>query len=443
MEVNYTGELFTHAFFGVGSVMIIPKRAKLALRLATEIVGKLPQRGDGVVQTVVKLLAIADSTEKILSPGKDNALEMMKAKYDLSETQNEQFVSLFFDTKLHEQFEVHRYALTDNLDIIDATHKVYGRLFFTEWSYGEGPEDTFYHSKSFDFVNVLQSLWDAYDGRLHVTVTSGRYGSGTISQFATFNMPENPLYGPMNDKMDKLIARHRRWQTSGIPRSYMFYGLPGTGKTSFAMAFADRLGNRMLKVDAVSLGYASVRDISFMLENLQPDFFLVDDVDKASVDGAIPTLLDVLQRFKTDHPKTSVLLTANGTDAFDRGMLRPKRIDTWREFPLPTADERRVLFVKYIEDLKVSVEPERIEQLVAITEKLSHDYIHEIAMELKHDSPEDVLESVAIMRKLLESNENAKKPPTAKGLRGCATPEPESKDDSPSPGVVPEEEAAE
>lgn len=390
--------------------MMLPKRVKLALRLASEVVPKLPAKGDTVLQIGLKLLAMADTVQQVLNPGRQNALENLVETYDLVETTNEQFVSLFFETNLHKEFVMHRYALEDYLDVIEARSEKYGRLFFTEYAGAtRQPEETFFHSKDFNFTEVLQGIWDAYEGRLHVTISYGKYTNKTASQFATFHAPPNPLYGTMGQQMERLVTRHRRWLLDGIPRSYMFYGAPGTGKTSFALAFADRIGHRVLKLDAGSLVFASVRDISFLLDALAPDFLLIDDVDKADVQSAIPTLLDILSRFKTEHTKTSVIMTANTTKQFDAGLLRPNRIDTWIEFPKPEEEERRAILLQYIKAFSIQVSDSIVEALVKATASLTQDYVREAAHMLKYEDPGDAIRTVELMRKLLEENENASK----------------------------------
>lgn len=384
----------------------VPQKVRLGLRLASEIVPKLPSKDDTVLQVAIKCLAIVDSAKDVLAPAsKAGGLRDLIERYDLEETKNEQFVSLFFDTNLYEQFKVHRIGLTDYMEVIDASHKSFGRLFFVEYTYSnEGPEPVFYHSKGMDFPEVLKGLWEVYEHRLHVTVTAGEYGMGTKSEFTSFKEGEkNPLYGSMGDKMTEIVARHRRYQTDKIPRTYMFYGPPGTGKTSFAMALADRLGERTLKMDAQSLSFVHVKEMSFLLDNLRPDFLILNDVDKADVSKGIPTLLEILERFKVEHPEVCVLMTSNTTDNFNEGMFRPARIDTWVEFPLPDEGERREVITRYLESYKVLLPVESLGMLVTATEGLSQDYLRETVSELRYDDLSHVTGNIALRQKLLQS----------------------------------------
>jgi len=390
--------------------MSVPRRVKLALKFASNIVPKLPARGDTLLQVLVKSLSIVDSIEDVLAPAKQNALEQLIAKLGLAETRNEQFVSLFFDTNLYEQFKIHRFSLSDYMDVIQAEHESFGALYFAEYTYSNSgaPEPNFYHTKEIDFAEILKGLWDGYEGRLHVTIGPGKWGSGTKSEFTTFSEIPNPMFGETQEMFDELVARHRRFRTDNVPRCYMFYGDAGTGKSSFAMSFAEKLGGRTLKLDASSLSHVHVRDISFLLTNLAPDFFMIDDVDKADPGKGLSTLLDILQRFKTDHPTCSLIMTSNQTENFDTGMHRPGRIDTWREFKRPGAEQRRILLTRYLDEFKVTVEPKHLEEFVTLSEGLSQDYLRDIALVLRYDDIEHVTKNIKHSIALLKKAEAAR-----------------------------------
>src|ERR1019366_2865670 len=112
---------------------------------------------------------------------------------------------------------------------------------------------------------LLDSLWEEYNGRIFVAITMGKYQSTQID-FTTFDKLSTPLFGGAQKTMDRLLLRHKQCVERSVPRSYMFYGSPGTGKSSFANTFANKLGNRVLKLNAASLTCASIKDISFLIE---------------------------------------------------------------------------------------------------------------------------------------------------------------------------------
>jgi hypothetical protein len=396
----------------VKTALKLAAKLRLGLKLATDIAPKLPTKDDMWWTRLMKGLAVMDSVQTVLFPAtKGSDLRTLVQQYDLVEVKNEQFVSLFFHTNLYEQFTVNRFGLNDYTDVIDASHDAHGRLFFIEYPYTQsGPEPSFYHTKGMDFAEVLHGLWATYNGRLHVTITRDTY-RGTTSEFATFDEWPNPLYGTMQGQMDRLVARHRRFQVDGITRSYMFYGDPGTGKSSFAQQFAEKLGSKMLKLDATSFAHVHVKDVAFLLENLKPDFLLVDDVDKADVTQGLPTILEILQRFKSDFSTTSVILTANTVSKFDTGFLRPGRVDTWIEFPTPEEDERREILTRYLAAHKTVLTPEQLSKLVSITAGLSQDYLREVALLPHYEDVDEVTKTVFLMQKLKEKAKAVAPPP--------------------------------
>jgi SpoVK/Ycf46/Vps4 family AAA+-type ATPase len=145
----------------------------------------------------------------------------------------------------------------------------------------------------------------------------------------------------------------------------------------------------------------SSSEINFIIEALQPDFIMVDDVDKADVNHSLPAILGILQELKQHKTKTSLLLTANTVAGFDHGLLRPGRIDTWMTFDPPNADDRRNIINGYLAEAKHVVSEDVVENFVKITADLTQDYLREIAQRLKYEEIEEVVDVIMSMRKLL------------------------------------------
>jgi predicted AAA+ superfamily ATPase len=371
---------------------IIPKKVKTALTIATKIYDKVPRKGDHPIHIVLKLMSIADSIESSLQT-KKTEISAIVERLGLATTTNTVFASMFFGTKLQEQFELKRYILDGN-PVIEAINPEFGRLLFIErWEKQYSP--TFYHTKGFNFEKILKWTWELYDGRLQFEINWSK------STYTTFSRIANPLYGKDAERMDKVVERHMRYLKAGKPRAYMFYGAPGTGKTSFALAFAQRIGDRILRIDARSFSMISVAEIIFIIDALQPDFIMVDDVDKADVNHSLPTILNIIQELKTHNSKTSLMLTANNVGHFDHGLLRPGRIDSWLVFNPPDADERNHIIRGYLAEAEVELDNRTIEEFVKLTDGLTQDYLREVAQRLKYESVEEVITLITSMRKLL------------------------------------------
>lgn len=378
------------------------------LNVAHIIGSNLPGRGSTTLQTVFQTLGTIAAVRAALWQSTTDPLRQYINQYGMEKHTNETFVRIFFGTELHTKFTLFVVRINDYKDLIDAQGPL-GRFVFTKSDYSSEHDSTFYMGSNVQMTEVLEGLWAQYQGRLHVTVTPTIYGNG-ITEFSTFQNIDSPLFGEASGRMDQLVARHRKCQEQKIPRSYMCYGPPGTGKTSFAMKFATKLGNRTLKLAATSLSHISLKEIEYLLQHLRPEFLVIDDVDKMQAGNALPTLLEIVQRFKNGDGQTTLIMTANSINSFDPGFFRPNRIDTWLEFKLPELGERKDVLRSYSLQMGVAVEcpVSWVEQLAIESEGLSHDYLRELVSELKQcGSFEEVITLTKLMKKLLPKAESA------------------------------------
>lgn len=391
---------------------IIPKPVKKVLGIATRIYDKVPRKGDSTWQVVLKLLSIADSIESSLQ-AKRTELSVVVERLGLEMTTNSVFTSMFFNTKLQDEFDIQRYALDGNL-VVEATNPELGKLLFIErWEKQYSP--TFYHNSGFDFQKILERTWELYENRLQFEI------SWSKSTYSSFSSVPNPLYGLDTARMDKMVTRHKKYLNDGMSRAYMFYGAPGTGKTSFALEFANRTGNRVLRIDARSFATVGSSEMTFIMDALKPDFIMVDDVDKADVNHSLPAILSILTELKMRKTRTSLLLTANNVGQFDPGLLRPGRVDTWITFDMPGANERREILLGYLKTAGIKLSDKSLEHYVHISADLTQDYLREIAQRLKHEEEEEVTDIIMNMRKLLKKPElNTAAPVVVNGSNGTS-----------------------
>ena len=370
------------------------------LGLAKAIGSALPSKGATPIGAAFQMIGAIEVVRSNLFKTTSDPVAQYAAQYGLEKYTNETFVDIFFNTDLHTKFLLFHVRVSDYKELVDAQGPL-GRFAFTKSDYSQSYDSTYYMKPDVRMNEVLDGLWTQYNGKLHVNVTSNMYGQ-TKAQFSGFQDIYSPLFGLANDRMEHLVVRHNKCRDQKIPRSYMCYGPPGTGKTTFAMKFAQALGQRTLKLGAVSLGHISVKDIDYLLLHLAPQFLIIDDVDKIQTGNALPTLLEIVQRFKGGDGQTTLLMTANTIEGFDAGFFRPNRIDTWIEFQLPQLEERKMVIRSYAERLELKLSEDNLQTLAQESEGLSHDYLREIVSELKQcNSFEEVMELVQLMKKLL------------------------------------------
>lgn len=239
---------------------------------------------------------------------------------------------------------------------------------------------------------IIDQVWRVFEGRMDAAGVNGRV------QFASFPKTDNPLYGKAQERFKAVIDRHHRYQTDKISRTYALIGLPGTGKTSFAQAFAEKVGGRLMRVGS---GITNLSCVCGLIRELKPSFVIIDDFEKMyQRDTAVLEFLEFLQDQKENG--VSMLLTANSVKHLDKGMLRPGRIDTWLEFGPPDLTESRTLLDSYLEGAYHQPTDHERTRLLRLASGLTQDYIRDLAERLQYDTMGEVEASLLHMRQLLD-----------------------------------------
>ncbi len=239
----------------------------------------------------------------------------------------------------------------------------------------------------------------------------------TKTSFDSIPEQVDPIYGSCAAVVDALVAKHALYKLDNVSRTYLFVGRPGTAKSTAAVRVAEAHGDRMLQISAKSFEHMDERQANFLLKSLEPEFLIVDDLDKAAVNSAMPTILGIMQRFKRSHSRTTVILTANDDTKLDEALLRPGRIDRIVRFPDPDAADRYIILDKYLQKHSVKIAPESLASIVSETDGLTGAWLAEVALLLRYDSPEDVLPTIREMisiatraKSLLKAEEPAAAP---------------------------------
>lgn len=379
------------------------------LAIASDIIPKLPDRSDGFLKTVIKLMGILDSFDKQL--GKPSALFDFFSKLDADAKRNKQLVDLFFSTDILDTFKVSRISLSDYMDIVIADDAVLGTIYFLEyhWSGKAEPASEFWHSDGFKFEKVLERLWGMLNNGIQIGLSFDQGLDSPKTVYKPLIFTKDPHMGSAVDDLNKLVQNHKKFAADGFSRTYMFVGKQGVGKSTFATRMAQACGTRVLQIDARGMTVAGVNDLSFLIGALVPDFVIVDDIDRlADQATSVPMLLGTLSELKARHPTVTAILTVNDISVFDAAILRPGRVDKVVEFSDPDETERTRVFAGYLQEFnsKCSDIPTFIKEL----EGLTASYIREIAIQLRYIPEDEVLGTIRQMRTLAEKAKGGAKP---------------------------------
>lgn len=373
------------------------RQAHEQLSFVSRVFAALPSRDDNVLTKCGKCVNVVDMFVDHFVDINDDPHEYL-ATQNLNRVVNRPFVDMLLNTSLRELFEFKRIKFDRHVNIIVAKHAT-GNLYLIERAYSTATIDgKFWCDAEFDFERVLSFVWNAFENRIHVDQDK----QGT---FEYVKIPDNndPYCGTAAiAKFAEFIAQHKTYCLDGVPRTYLFYGKPGSGKS----VFAERLsltGGRTIRLASSSMATAEFRQLSFVFDGLKPDFLIVDDIDRNASGSSVSTLLNTFEMFKRKYPNMTMILTVNDVSKLDAALLRPGRIDEIVEFEPPDERARQEIIKGYLEQLRVDVKNKDLARVVDLTDGLTPAYLKEVALQLKYKSIENVCN---IISKMIELSEN-------------------------------------
>jgi adenylate kinase family enzyme len=123
-----------------------------------------------------------------------------------------------------------------------------------------------------------------------------------------------------SQRSQEFISEIERSLEKGIHRSFMFYGLPGTGKTTLSQTIIDHFKFRTLKIrpkDSLKLPY-----FVEILDLLKIEAVILDDFDQIEMTDDLLEFLEIV-----NNKLKLTIGIANILEGFDPAVLRPGRFD--------------------------------------------------------------------------------------------------------------------
>ena len=162
--------------------------------------------------------------------------------------------------------------------------------------------------------------------------------------------------------IDKFIDSEEIYEKFGIPykRNYLFYGIPGTGKTSLLFSLASKYN---MSLAIVNFGPVIDDSLFMNIVHSMPEnsLFILEDIDGLFVDrsqgssnksmvsfSGILNTLDGIGR----KNKLITFMTTNHTDRLDPALLRPGRVDYRLEFTYSTINQISKMYDAFINKIE-------------------------------------------------------------------------------------------
>jgi ATP-dependent 26S proteasome regulatory subunit len=197
-------------------------------------------------------------------------------------------------------------------------------------------------------------------------------------------------------------------------RNYLFYGPPGSGKTSFIYAIASKFN---FKIFIINITPDLTNDILInLIQNIeakkQPSILILEDIDalfkerKTSNEHWI-TFSGILNIFDGIFCKEKLLifLTTNHKELLDPALLRPGRMDYILEFEMAKKEQIELMYDYFFKDKKVF---EKFWKTVRHYNNLTTAYFQKFFFE--HRNSENIMEHIDYFHEIVKQHTNDDKP---------------------------------
>ena len=166
-------------------------------------------------------------------------------------------------------------------------------------------------------------------------------------------LPEQ-IKSDIRSVIDKFIESKDRYQKFGrvYKTSFMFVGVPGSGKTSLVKSLALEY-DRPLYIISFTKEMTDQKLVDLVKDIKKDSILLIEDLDSLFVDKqpqninvSFSTLLNFLDGVHCKGDGLITFITANNPDRFDTALIRPGRIDKIVKFESPKRPEIEAAFIE-------------------------------------------------------------------------------------------------
>lgn len=368
-----------------------------------EYIPLLPTTEDTKWRAITKTVALANKVKGEIFPARSDfevirdfiRNNKLKLNRDLG------FIKMVGLTPLRADFteeaiQIEKHKGSQSAVIFRYTSK-YGSFYLKEKleKIAKGREEVngFYYKQKPDMEKIINALWERFDSCASVE------GRGEHLSFEKVPPLTDPVSKSALKKINKMAERYKFYQDNGVPRTVMFVGPPGSGKTTAVLRLGYLLGRKTIRIESNSLGNFKPNEIRTLLRALKPTTIIVDDIDRVNWNEK-SHILTVLEYIKMDNKDATLLLTANRVSSLDSAFVRPGRIDEIQWYKIPNNIERRELFDVYMKELKVEIPEAILIKLIDITKGLTGSWIKELVLQIKYSPDDDIFTTVESMIKL-------------------------------------------
>lgn len=234
--------------------------------------------------------------------------------------------------KVLEPFVTSRYSVNSDgsLHVFEVHH---GGVHLT-WARDSSGDYTPVYTKVDCYETSLEfareQLWTVVDSNRIVLSAVDRKSKGNKRPWEFNDNTGGQLCVSIDDLVDaapsamaeRYVEHLRKCMDLGIKRTMLFYGLPGSGKSTAARTICDDLNLRSLRIRVEDIQDLSSEAVEQIVEIYNPDAIIFDDLDCAL------SQVQLLETMQTLHRRVKfIFATVNDLEKLSDALRRPGRFD--------------------------------------------------------------------------------------------------------------------
>jgi hypothetical protein len=187
-----------------------------------------------------------------------------------------------------------------------------------------------------------------------------------------------------------------------LNRSVLFYGPPGSGKSTFALRMAEKLDGKMLIINGWSMSNRSVGSIYNVVEIVNPEIILFDDLDRVDNVSILLSDLEMMNK-ESNYGNRLLIATVNSIGDIPEALRRPGRFDQLIKFDDHlNKNTCRNILMAHSKHKGLVLSEDELELLTELSFGMSGAYLKEIILRVLVLGMSNIEEHIKNMRSAIE-----------------------------------------
>lgn len=178
-----------------------------------------------------------------------------------------------------------------------------------------------------DCENLYELMFDhyieKYNGQVYLTNSATKKTSGGGLGAGKIYLDKDSLYKVKSNKLiNETVKRLKLYKDKKVNRSILFYGEPGSGKSTLIKSICSHLNINSFRIPANMINIVPGKIYRYISKNKNINALIIEDIDKVSLSVS---MLETIDSIRDDLE--FIFFSANNKENINKAFARMERID--------------------------------------------------------------------------------------------------------------------